>query len=535
MLKYRVLIVDDDEELVKTTCKSLRDIAGIEVHTASNLEEGRAEIKENFFNVAFVDIQLVRRGRNIDGKILLSDLAEKRPACMRILLTQYPDAYREDFFDLLHPVAPIIHGAVDKQSYRDRIVDVLKELGNQWLQSPIKINGVKEITSCLNTRIGGASDVAITDDEVDYLVSTILGQGAKTHRQSEHAITTISLDELPGGRSRSVVYLGRPETKLGKKGIWCVLKIGPREEAEEEIQRYSWYVRLLLSLNRRVEQLGHVLGDSLGAICYSFAGQSPEGVTTLHKCFENEDERASKCIKKLFSTKAQEWYSQVAQEDDLGAFMYSAYKLEPRSIMKQVHAFAERIAPKIGGRMSGSGIIVNGGKIRLPTDILGSGQLRRPFTGCFVHGDLNASNVVMASDGRAFFIDYARTGFGPATLDFAALHSSLRLASCVKDRPLSELLGDLPLEHKLWNLVAKGNRLPPVRPDVHEPYWLRISKQMIKSGKTNFPKLTGSEHVTTCLLWALRVIRLTRLTEGQRLRILIWMSALVDALESEER
>jgi len=44
-----------------------------------------------------------------------------------------------------------------------------------------------------------------------------------------------------------------------------------REDAEQELARYERYVRLRMSLGRRVELLRHVLADTLGAIAYSFA------------------------------------------------------------------------------------------------------------------------------------------------------------------------------------------------------------------------------------------------------------------------
>jgi DNA-binding NtrC family response regulator len=81
----RVLIVDDDENILKTVSTVLRD-AGYTTDTAENGREAIKKTKANFYNLALIDIRLP----DMEGIELLTALADTTPKMIKIIITGYP-------------------------------------------------------------------------------------------------------------------------------------------------------------------------------------------------------------------------------------------------------------------------------------------------------------------------------------------------------------------------------------------------------------------------------------------------------------
>jgi DNA-binding NtrC family response regulator len=81
----RILIVDDDHEILKTFSEVLRE-EGYVVDTA---ESGRSAIEKcdaDFYNVVLIDIRLP----DMEGTQLLTALKETTPKMVKIIVTGYP-------------------------------------------------------------------------------------------------------------------------------------------------------------------------------------------------------------------------------------------------------------------------------------------------------------------------------------------------------------------------------------------------------------------------------------------------------------
>ena len=81
----RILIVDDDHEILKTFSAVLRG-AGYVVDTA---EDGRSAIEKcyaDFYNLVLIDIRLP----DMEGTQLLTALKETTPKMVKIIVTGYP-------------------------------------------------------------------------------------------------------------------------------------------------------------------------------------------------------------------------------------------------------------------------------------------------------------------------------------------------------------------------------------------------------------------------------------------------------------
>lgn len=83
----KILIVDDEESILKMLSKALKS-DGVEVITATRIEEAEYAIKNSFFNLVIADIRLTGvLGR--EGLELLVYVQEKSPETKVIIMTGY--------------------------------------------------------------------------------------------------------------------------------------------------------------------------------------------------------------------------------------------------------------------------------------------------------------------------------------------------------------------------------------------------------------------------------------------------------------
>ena len=81
----RILIIDDDEEILITFSIALRK-EGYTVDTAKTGKEAVEKSKTNFYSLALIDIRLP----DMDGTELLTKMKETTPKMRKIVVTGYP-------------------------------------------------------------------------------------------------------------------------------------------------------------------------------------------------------------------------------------------------------------------------------------------------------------------------------------------------------------------------------------------------------------------------------------------------------------
>ncbi len=84
--KRRILIVDDDQAILKSLGDYL-SLKGYSVETAKTGKEAIEKSKNQFFNLAVLDIKLP----DIEGTELLTRMHETEPRMIRIMLTGFPN------------------------------------------------------------------------------------------------------------------------------------------------------------------------------------------------------------------------------------------------------------------------------------------------------------------------------------------------------------------------------------------------------------------------------------------------------------
>ncbi len=135
--KPTVLIIDDDKGMCKTLSRIL-ELDGYHISTANTASEGIALVKENFFNIALLDIRLP----DIDGVELLGIFKTIAPDLSMIMMTAYAstenaikalnrgaDAFVTKPFDI-EELRAIVKKSIDKQKLaleKKRLEKELKE------------------------------------------------------------------------------------------------------------------------------------------------------------------------------------------------------------------------------------------------------------------------------------------------------------------------------------------------------------------------------------------------------------------------
>jgi hypothetical protein len=163
--------------------------------------------------------------------------------------------------------------------------------------------------------------------------------------------------------------------------------------------------------------------------------------------------------------------------------------------------------------------------------LIGAGALRADYHACIVHGDLNAENVLVSSDGRVMCIDYRYTGWGPRVLDYVPLEASLRLSTGSTEGAVEHVARDHRFEAEIWKRAWGDSDAG--KAFAEWPFWARVSVRLSRLMREQIPDVSQKEYAAACLLWALRIFRVTSLRFEARLRLLSWMSGLCHVLEGK--
>lgn len=137
----RILIVDDDREILKTFSSVLKD-AGYIVDTAETGGDAIEKSKDNFYNVALIDIRLP----DMEGTKLLTALKETAPKMIKIIVTGYPS--------LQNAVEAVNKGAdryIIKPAKTEALLDTIRE--HLLRQQEAKQYGERKISEFIETRV----------------------------------------------------------------------------------------------------------------------------------------------------------------------------------------------------------------------------------------------------------------------------------------------------------------------------------------------------------------------------------------------
>ena len=139
MEKKRILIVDDDKSLLESLTEILK-LEGYEVDTAETGREAIEKSKDQFYNLALLDIKLP----DMEGTELLTKLRDGIPRMAKVMVTGYPstenavkalnleaDAY------ITKPVKPeeLLKTVERKLKEQDEADQVTEEKVAKWIET----------------------------------------------------------------------------------------------------------------------------------------------------------------------------------------------------------------------------------------------------------------------------------------------------------------------------------------------------------------------------------------------------------------
>lgn len=555
MNHFSVLLLDDDRpDVLDLANQEFPPDGEIRVRTAATKDEAIKLLLSHFFHLALIDPRLEKLPKNsaFEGFQVMRQLKELRPSCERVILTQLDRKEGKDAEQIasqLDPLDGLAKGMVTK--IEGGFLRVIRGLAEEWMTNPVEVKGAEMVAGMLDARFKQRkepTDTAITTDEIDFLVSQLFGQGQLWSRDfggiGIDSVCLTPFTEL--GFSPSAVVKAQCFSKNNVPGIACVLKFAKRKYVEQELARYSQYVRYRLAVQHRVELLDSKFADNFGVLCYNFAGE-----TSLTKQFLGKSEAFFDTLNRMFEPDQKNWYKEQHSVRLEPHFKPEPYKLNTPEVKGQIQTFVEEdLMKKFDGSKKDDVLHICGATLDLPRDALGNvlkkGVFQRVMPGCIVHGDLHCDNVLVDKDGRPLLIDYLTVNAGPRALDFATLESSIRLYSLRRlndnetivldprpdDEVIPELLKLRPVEQEIWDAVW-GNAASA--PD--QPFWIRASIDLGKKAKKNFedpPALNEEEYAATCLLWAMRLFKVRDMPDRDRARLLIWIDFLVSILNKQK-
>ena len=262
-------------------------------------------------------------------------------------------------------------------------------------------------------------------------------------------ITGVRLHSLTGGQTPTCVWLGMPTGAANDERAWCVVKIGPKPLIMKEHLRYERYVKFNASPARRVVLLDFVKADTIGAICYTLAGDIPREDTsegesrlavpqTLESLFKTSSPLTPYCLQDLFDPdpKLKHWFRIRTPEQDESSTLWQHYDCFTHSRFwkeglenflnrvdadnkangekfefptnknhRELRAILKKPASDIGDQSVAVGGVSDEGqhslecKVNVPQIIRNDGAISsQGFCRCIVHGDMHGGNALITND-----------------------------------------------------------------------------------------------------------------------------------------
>jgi CheY-like chemotaxis protein len=588
---FRLLVVDDEEEIQTHVRDLFRDDPEVQVISAFTQAEALSAIDEYCLDTAIVDIELDTPAAGYD---VLRKFAHSSPDTPVIVYTKYVDpAHVRDLLDLINTTPPRVTKVIDKAPMGSgafepaRLRLSLAEVLDDWRRRRVELEHMDLALRLLHRRrkrIEGyrerPQEVAA---ELDRICRKLFG---KVRGLAERSGTRIQLNPLGAeGLSSAItveakVILGEDVAGNPVTGSRCVLKIGPAQDIREEVERYSQFVKYGVRLKQRVEMLGHTYQHSLGAVCYSFAGGVfGSELLSLSQLLEDPEQQdlARESISALFDVSSQNWYAVRCDKQSSLSYVAETYGTNFTYCYQRLDESLSKLRnslrqPELQERLGGfidytkaeedrdGTFEVGGQKLSIPRmNILGGGKFVAPIPACLVHGDMHGSNVMLELEGaaaeadarghlrRVCLIDYRSAGPGPRATDIIALQASLRLADS-KDI-LVGVSGDADASKLTREQCADGVRIAVARQSAelrllhaiegpgdqdlidnpHIAHWELMDAEITTAMQKNFIDMHLLEYLSAALPLTLRYFCFS-LDPIARVRMLAWVSAQLQIL-----
>ncbi len=461
-MNFPTVLVVNNSSHVLTSTRDYLELRGYKVLAAENEDQAERHCSEEVIHVAVVDIRLVDdTDDNDESGLRLA--ARLSPSIYKIILTG--QEHNDPKKLLLKIWSPDKQGgrlAADFTETKNGPENLLEKIQIAFSQH-INLNINKNFNIRLPDGISWSSLVEVIKIFRVRSVSDPVRQKAEDvlqdlFRRLFYKADMVQVWSILPGHSHCLVVLAK-QTVDGVPGTDLAVKFGPHESIYREEQNYKEYV--LRHVERRADlESGPVWSREMGALAYSFIGGKDRSVTTFLDYYLNRD-TSSKQIKEtlsyLFENSCRHWYagrrpSVNGKRKRLDLLYRSDLNLiEPAKVAELKDAVEALIQQHPLGDFSFARTddavliirIAGGPVLHLPDPVSfifdkyssdrGETFFPIPAQEAITHGDLHTGNIIVSTEGRAWLIDFYRTGWGHVLRDFAELESDVKFTSLQSD------------------------------------------------------------------------------------------------------
>ena len=287
---------------------------------------------------------------------------------------------------------------------------------------------------------------------------------------------SMQVDLLPisGGYSGALVWRATSQDALGHRQAPAVVKLGPNRIIAQERAAFEQVEEVLGNNAPRVRGFVN-LGDRAG-LKYAYAAMGHGQVRTLQAMFAAEaaTRRMISVVRSVF-------------EDVLGP-LYAAARYERMPLFEH-YQFSPRLGPTVRNSVaaltgdSDQKMLDFAGGVSLPNvaEFYEEFLAHHPLPAndyhyvAYVHGDLNAANILVNTHYNVWVIDFLQTGPGHVLKDLAKFENDLLyLLTPIED--VSQLLESLAITRALRSVTDLHAELPDAPEEARSPQFVRAWK-----------------------------------------------------------
>jgi len=444
-----ILIVDNDPEFLDSL-KLFLEVKGYMVYTANNAVGAKRLLADELIHLAVIDVRLTD-DRDEDDWSGLHLAAEAAPDVPKIILTGR--RYEDPSTLVLQVLRPDKQGHILASDFvfKREGPDKLLEAIEGAFQSKVRLNIEMEITwergLSWRTLVGelkayrgkSESEKRKAEEELKDLMVRLLDRA-----------TALRMLRVTSGRGGCGVIIARPSFG-GMIGEDMVIKFGPRQNVMIECANYERWVEPFAAVRSTQLRGEPVRTPRLGGIKYSFVGERAGKLVHFNDYYLRDDvpiESIEETLRYLFEECCELWYKSKREPDEHEKIpldvwyreqlpFYERHVEELQDVVEGLvngeHPLARHFRRQGPARLE---VRLGDETISLPDPVhfaleaksseRGEDFFPVPSLVAITHGDLNGTNILVDREGKAWLIDFFKTGWGPALRDLAELESVVK-------------------------------------------------------------------------------------------------------------
>lgn len=485
--RAEILYVEDMKDERRTFVDEVRSHKHT-VTVAETPEEALAALDGSYFDIIVLDLFLVgdvpatelllHIGANVtESLVILASRASMASEAWKILDAVFAHPNPVDAF-------------VFKSDHIDRTIEFADSIRDERRETLGRVEELEQMVPLVAGRIIKRSreDLSSLSDTLQLQTRICVQQLVKRWFDSKKPATDyierMTMAPVGSGRSSCSVFSLLP-TILGLEPAAVsplLLKLGPRSEIEEEVERFNKYVQIGVPLSVRTDMVGSASVGAIGGVVYSLLGGDHQDIRELEGLSASEIED---CLRKLLDPLGKRWYAAQALGEGIRPLAFFEQKKFDRPRFGRVASALQQ-----GLKNAGLGVEEEIDPFFFERPGVNS---RQPST--LVHGDLHLGNILKYDEDRYALIDYRNVGIGPRLADFVSLETACWLLALPPSRPRRELVLEV--------LTAASGGLDDPRTEADISEWLRISWRLALTCRTlaqgNFEDISPQEYGS--LLW----------------------------------